>query len=70
MVGASGGPEQFSGSEYTAKYFFDALDKSYGGGAFFRAEEKGSILDSQYALKRAFDLGRDAAMAEAGEVKK
>jgi multimeric flavodoxin WrbA len=70
MVGASGGPEQFTGSEYTAKYFFDTLDKSYGGGAFFRAEEKGSILDDQHALKRAYDLGKDAVMAEAGEVGK
>lgn len=70
MVGAASGPEQFRGSELTVKYFFDALDKSYGGGAFFRAEGKGSILDRPEEMKRAYEFGRNALLAETAEVKK
>ena len=38
-VGATKGKNLFDGVQLTAKYFFDALDKSYEGGLFFRAVE-------------------------------
>jgi multimeric flavodoxin WrbA len=60
MVGASRGLYLFIGGELTAKYFFDALDMSYGGGIFFRAEGKGDILKNPGDLKRALAFGADA----------
>ena len=57
-VGATKGKNLFEGVQLTAKYFFDALDKSYEGGLFFRAVEgKGNIADHPTALQEAFDLG-------------
>jgi len=57
-VGATKGKNLFEGIQLTAKYFFDALDKSYGGGLFFRAVEgKGNIADHTTALQEAYDLG-------------
>ena len=58
-VGATKGKNLFEGVELTAKYFFDALDKSYEGGLFFRAvEKKGTIIDHPTALKDAYTLGQ------------
>jgi multimeric flavodoxin WrbA len=57
-VGATKGKNLFDGAELTAKYFFDALDKSYEGGLFFRSVEgKGRIINHPTALKEAYDLG-------------
>jgi multimeric flavodoxin WrbA len=63
MAGAAGGLNLFTGSELTAKYFFDALDKSYGGGAFFRADAAGDALKSPADLKRAFEFGKEAVLS-------
>jgi multimeric flavodoxin WrbA len=60
-VGATKGKNLFEGIELTAKYFFDALDKSYQGGLFFRAVEgKGSIKEHPTALQEAYELGAKA----------
>jgi multimeric flavodoxin WrbA len=60
-VGATKGKNLFEGVELTAKYFFDALDKSYEGGLFFRAVEgKGKIGDHPTALQEAYALGQKA----------
>ena len=57
-VGATKGKNLFEGVKLTAKYFFDALDKSYEGGLFFRAiEGKGNIVGHSTALQEAFALG-------------
>ncbi len=57
-VGATKGKNLFEGAQLTARYFFDALDKSYEGGLFYRAVEgKGTITNHPTALKEAFDLG-------------
>jgi multimeric flavodoxin WrbA len=57
-VGATKGKNLFEGVELTAKYFFDALDKSYEGGLLFRAVEgRGAILEHTTALQEAYDLG-------------
>jgi len=60
-VGATKGKNLFEGVQLTAKYFFDALDKNYEGGLFFRAiEGKGIIADHPTAIKEAYDLGVQA----------
>lgn len=60
-VGATKGKNLFDGVQLTAKYFFDALDKSYEGGLFFRAVEgKGSISQHPTALEEAYALGKRA----------
>ncbi|MEW6185378.1 MAG: flavodoxin family protein [Thermodesulfobacteriota bacterium] len=65
-VGATKGKNLFEGVELTAKYFFDALDKNYEGGLFYRAiEGKGKIIDHPTALQEAFDLGRKAVLNSA-----
>ncbi len=57
-VGATKGKNLFEGVQLTAKYFFDALDKSYEGGLFFRAiEGKGNIREHPTALEEAYALG-------------
>jgi multimeric flavodoxin WrbA len=57
-VGATKGKNLFEGTELTAKYFFDALDKCYEGGLFFRAvEARGAIKDHNTALQEAYDFG-------------
>ncbi|MBA4393741.1 MAG: flavodoxin family protein [Desulfobacca sp.] len=57
-VGATKGKNLFEGVHLTAKYFFDALDKNYEEGLFFRAVEgKGNIAEHPTALKEAFDFG-------------
>jgi multimeric flavodoxin WrbA len=57
-VGATKGKNLFEGIQLTAKYFFDALDKNYEGGLFFKAVEgKGNIIDHPTALQEAHDLG-------------
>jgi hypothetical protein len=57
-VGATKGKNLFEGAQLTARYFFDALDKSYEGGLLYRAiEGKGTITNHPTALKEAFDLG-------------
>ncbi|MBN1497669.1 MAG: flavodoxin family protein [Spirochaetes bacterium] len=67
MAAATLGPEQFRGSELTVKYFFDALDMSYNGAAFFKAEQKGSILESPEELDRAYEFGKSAVAALTAE---
>ncbi|MBN2159162.1 MAG: flavodoxin family protein [Spirochaetes bacterium] len=64
MAAAAAGDNLFAGSEVTARYFFATLDKSYGGGLFVTAEEKGDILKKPEELKRAFEFGRDATLRE------
>jgi multimeric flavodoxin WrbA len=60
-VGATKGKNLFEGVQLTAKYFFDALDKSYEGGLFFRTiEGKGKIADHPSALQEAYNLGLTA----------
>jgi multimeric flavodoxin WrbA len=57
-LGATKGKSLFDGVQLTAKYFFDALDKSYEGGLFIRGVEgKGKIAEDLSALKEAYDLG-------------
>ncbi len=63
MAGAAGGLNLYTGSELTAKYFFDALDKSYGGGAFFRAEAAGDVLKIASDIERAFRFGKEAVQS-------
>jgi multimeric flavodoxin WrbA len=58
-VGATKGKSLFDGVQLTAKYFFDALDKSYEGGLFYKnIEKKGTITDHPTALKEAFEFGQ------------
>lgn len=60
-LGATRGKNLFDGSELIAKYFYDALDKSYQGGLFSRSvEKKGAIGEDPGALKKAFDFGYQA----------
>lgn len=61
-VGATKGEKLFEGMERVAKYFFDALDKDYRGGLFFRGvDQQGAILRHPDALDQAFGLGRQIA---------
>jgi len=61
-VGATKGKNLFEGVELTARYFFDALDKRYEGGLFFRkVEGKGAIAQDPEALKQAFEFGKKIA---------
>ncbi len=64
MTGAASGLYLFAGSEFTAKYFFDAQDKSYGGGSFFRAEQVGDVAGNAVDMKRAYTFGADAVRSE------
>ncbi len=60
-VGATHGKNLFKGSELTARYFFEALDKSYQGGIFFRSLEKiSAVKGSPETLQEAYNLGRKA----------
>ena len=64
-VGATKGKTMFDGSKMMAKYFYDALDKSYEGGLFYaQVEKKGTIRDQPQALQEAFDLGRKAVSGD------
>lgn len=57
-VGATMGENLFQCSQLTARYFYDALDKSYEGGLFLRGiDSKGSVNQHPEALKQAFELG-------------
>jgi len=47
VAGATKGKRIFEGCELTARYFYDALDRSYEGGLFFRRLEKASDLDGR-----------------------
>jgi len=61
-VGATKGKNLFEGIELTAKYFFDALDKDYGGGLFFRGiEDHGAVLEKPETLQQAFEFGNRIA---------
>ena len=60
MTGAASGLYLFAGSEFTAKYFYDTLDKDYGGGRFFRAEYAGDIANSPSDMERARMFGEEA----------
>ncbi|MDR3603832.1 MAG: flavodoxin family protein [Desulfomonilaceae bacterium] len=64
-VGATKGSNLFEGSEMVAKYFFDALDKSYEGGLFVRSVEgKAAVMERSEILKEAFELGKKAVTGE------
>jgi multimeric flavodoxin WrbA len=64
-VGATKGSNLFEGAQLVAKYFFDALDKSYEGGLLVKSVEgKNAILERPEALKDAFEMGRKAVRAE------
>jgi multimeric flavodoxin WrbA len=57
-VGGTKGKKLFEGTELTAKYFFDALDMSYGGAILFSGvDAKGAILSHPDALDQAYQLG-------------
>jgi multimeric flavodoxin WrbA len=69
-VGATKGKTMFDGAKMMAKYFYDALDKSYKGGLFYaQIEKKGSIRDHPQALEEAFVLGRKAVQGGKGSFK-
>jgi multimeric flavodoxin WrbA len=60
-VGATKGQNLFEGVQLTAKYFFDALDKSYEGGIFFRKlDNKDAVNTHPEMLNEAFELGKKA----------
>lgn len=60
-VGATRGENLFEGCQWTARYFFDALDMSYEGGIFFRKLDKKTAVDRHpETLREAYDLGRKA----------
>jgi multimeric flavodoxin WrbA len=60
-VGATKGQNLFEGVQLTAKYFFDALDMSYGGGIFFKKlDKKDAVKEHPEMLQEAFELGRKA----------
>ena len=57
-VGATRGKNLFMGVELIARYFFDALDKEYGGGLFFQGiESKGAVRAHPTMLQKAYVLG-------------
>ena len=61
-MGATRGRNLFDGLELTARYFFDALDKSYEGGMFIReVEAKADVAHRPEALREARELGIKAA---------
>lgn len=58
-VGATKGRRLFEGARLTARCFFDALNKHYEGGLFFRGVEgKGAIFKYPEALTQALKLGK------------
>jgi multimeric flavodoxin WrbA len=60
-VGATKGQNLFEGVQLTAKYFFDALDKSYEGGIFFKKlDSKNAVIGHPEMLQEAFELGKKA----------
>jgi len=61
MVGAKRGLHLFLGGEFTAKYFFHALIKEYGGGIFFRAERAGEVRERAEDCMRARLFGAEVA---------
>jgi multimeric flavodoxin WrbA len=66
-VGATKGQNLFEGVQLTAKYFFDALDKSYEGGLFFRKlDNKDAVKGHPEMLQEAFELGKKAAKEYSG----
>jgi multimeric flavodoxin WrbA len=70
-VGATKGTNLFEGSEMVAKYFFDALDKSYDGGLFVKSVEgKAAVMDRPDVLADAFELGKRAVLGESFHVAK
>lgn len=64
-VGATKGKTLFEGAEMVAKYFYDALQMSYGGGVFVRSVEgKADIANHPEELKQAYELGKAAVLGE------
>jgi len=62
-VGATGGQNLFNGLELTARYFYDALDKSYEGGVLARGiDAKGEAAGRDDLAAQAGELGRRAAL--------
>ena len=58
-VGATRGKNLFEGVKLTARYFFDALDKSFKGGLYYsRIEGKGDIRNHPDSLEEAYEFGK------------
>lgn len=69
-VGATKGKNLFDGVSLVARYFFDALGKSYEGGIQLRSiEGKGEISQHPEEIQKAYELGKSAALAAANSVK-
>ena len=65
-VGATRGEKLFDCTMLIARYFFDALDKAYGGELLIRGIEKsGSINQRPDMLQAAFELGKTAVSGRA-----
>jgi len=70
-VGATRGKNLFEGAQLTARYFFDALEMSYGGGIFFRRlEKKTAAKENPEALQEAFNLGLKAVSRQEAGLKR
>ena len=69
-VAATSGKTLFDGTILTARYFYDALDMSYGGELLIRKiDKKGAILEHPEFLKEAYDFGVNVAKNEVDRVK-
>jgi len=69
-VGATRGKNLFDGVSLVARYFFDALGKSYEGGIQLRSiEGKGEISNYPEEIQKAYELGRSAVLTAASSVK-
>ena len=64
-TGATQGKLLFVSARLVAKYFFDAINVTYGAEILVRGvDEKGAILEKPEVLERARDLGRRLAEGE------
>ncbi len=69
-VGATKGKNLFDGVSLVARYFFDALGKSYEGGLQLRSiEGKGQISQHPDEIQKAYELGRSAVLENTNSVK-
>ncbi len=57
-VGGTKGQKMFDCAILTVKYFFDAINATYGGGLLFREiDRKGEIRNHPTALREAYEAG-------------
>ena len=69
-VGATKGKNLFDGVSLVARYFFDALGKTYEGGIQIRSiEGKGDISQHPDEIQKAYELGRSAVLGTTNSVK-